>query len=265
MNSRFIPEQNPAIRVRAAWISDIHLGNRDCKAGFLLEFLQRLECDILYLLGDIIDLWAMSKNFHWTGSHSEILRTIIRKSREGCRVFYIPGNHDSAFREYIDEAFGTIEVREQVVHIDASGRRFLVTHGDEFDHAVRFSPLIHFIGDHAYDLLLFLNRCNLTICRWLQRDYWSLAGHIKQRIGKAMKAITIFRQAAMERARKEGYDGIICGHIHHPDIYEEEGIRYCNDGDWIENCSALVEQHDGKMEIVFFSQICNTAPVAFAP
>lgn len=254
MTSQFRPPKPETLHARTAWISDVHLGNKDCKARYLLDFLNTIECDTLYLVGDIIDIWSMSRNFHWPASHSQVIRRIIDKSREGCRVIYIPGNHDMSFREYVRESFGGIEVHDRYLHITEKGKRLLVVHGDELDNVIRFNPFLQLIGDHAYDLLLLLNRCNTQLRKLLGRDYWSLAGYIKTRIGKAMKAIEVFEDAAMDLARKQGLDGIICGHIHHPNMRIKDGIMYCNDGDWIENCTAMVEAHDGTLEIVHWSE-----------
>ena len=251
MTSQFKPHR---LYARSAWISDTHLGNKDCKASYLLDFLDNLECNTLYLVGDIIDIWSLSKSFHWPPLHSQILRKLIDKSRDGCKIIYVPGNHDLSFREYISENFGGIEVHRNYVHTSPHGKRYIIMHGDEFDNVIRFNPLLKIIGDHAYDFLLFLNRCNAGLRKWLRRDYWSLAGYIKTRIGKAMKAITTYENAALDMARTQGFDGIICGHIHHPNLRYENGTLYCNDGDWIENCTSMIEHHDGRLEIIHWSE-----------
>jgi UDP-2,3-diacylglucosamine pyrophosphatase LpxH len=241
------------INVHAVWLSDIHLGYRDCKAGYLLDFLDHIEPQILYLVGDVVDVWSMSKSFYWPESHNRLLRRFLQMAREGVEVIYVPGNHDSTFREYCGESFGSIRVYRQAVHYTLNGKKLLVTHGDDFDDVVRFSKLIHYIGDFAYDVLLFANRWTYYLRRFFGYGYWSLAAHVKSRLEKAARAISLFEQAAIEKAREENCDGIVCGHIHHPNVFEKEGMLYFNDGDWVENCTTLVEKHDGVLELWHWS------------
>ena len=200
------------------WISDVHLGYKDCKAGFLLDFLTNTECDVLYLVGDIIDLWSMKRQFYWLPSHYQVLECIRNKANSGTRVIYIPGNHDETFRAYVGEAFMNVEVHKSFIHTAKTGKRFLLVHGDDFDSATRYSKLISIIGDNAYDFLLFLNRWHNRVRRLFGSHYWSLASWIKNRIHKARQAIAAFENAAVHEAKKQGVDGIICGHIHQPDI-----------------------------------------------
>jgi len=241
------------VRVHAVWLSDIHLGYKDCKADYLLDFLDRIEPEYLYLVGDIIDIWSMKNNFYWPSSHNQVVRKLIKMAKNGVKVTYIPGNHDSVFRDYCGEAFGSIEIKMSSVHETKLGKRLLMVHGDEFDDVIRFSRFIKFIGDFAYDFLLFVNRWNNRLRSHLGYKYWSLAAYIKNRVSNAAQVIKVFEQAAIEKARREGYDGIVCGHIHHPNFIEEEGVIYCNDGDWIESCTTLVEKHDGVLEIWHWS------------
>lgn len=247
---RLVPEQ---LKLRTVWISDIHLGYKDCKAAFLLDFLERIDCETLYLVRDIIDIWSLSRSFHWPAEHNQVIRTIMRKARDGVRVIYIPGNHDRVFRDYVGEAFGAVEIHEQHVHETADDRRLLVMHGDELDDLIRLSRFNRLIGDAAYDFLLFMNRVCHSLRRRFGYSYWSLAGYIKSRIHNAGKAIASFEQAVLHYAAQQGYDGVVCGHIHHPEVRHENGMLYCNDGDWIENCTALVETRDGRLEILHWS------------
>jgi UDP-2,3-diacylglucosamine pyrophosphatase LpxH len=242
------------INVRAVWLSDIHLGYKDCKADYLLDFLESIDTTCVYLVGDIIDVWSMSQSFYWPESHNRVLRKLLKMSREGVRVVYVPGNHDSVFREYCGQSFGGIEVLENAVHITADGKRLLVIHGDGFDNEVRFSRVIHLIGDAAYDFLLFVSRWNYYLRRRLGFGYWSLAAYVKTRIGKAVHAIHLFEQAALVKAKTDGYDGIVCGHIHYPNVIEQDNIIYINDGDWVESCTTLVEKNDGILEIWHWSE-----------
>ncbi len=237
----------------AIWISDVHLGYKDCRADYLLDFLSAVETDVLYLVGDIIDLWSMKRQFYWHPSHYQVLNCIQQKAANGTRVIYIPGNHDETFRNYINQTLFGIEVHQQYIHVTQANKRFLLVHGDDFDSATRYNKIISIAGDAGYDLLLFLNRWSNKIRKLFGGNYWSLASWIKARVHKAREAINAFEDAAIHEAKKQNVDGIICGHIHHPKIKVCDGIVYCNDGDWIENCTALVEQADGKIELLHWS------------
>ena len=244
-------QPGPLIKCRSIWLSDVHLGSRYCKAEELLQFLEIIEFETLYLVGDIIDLLAMKRRVHWPDSHNKVLRKIIKLSRrDGSRVVYVPGNHDYPFRTLVGSALGDIEIKRSVGHITATGQRMLVIHGDELDHAVRYSKLIRVFGDFSYEFLMGANHWVVTLRRWLGLRYWSLARWTKANVSKAGSAIAAYQDAAIKTARSKGYDGIICGHLHYPCLYVKEGIQYCNDGDWVENCSALIEDTNGEFKLI---------------
>jgi UDP-2,3-diacylglucosamine pyrophosphatase LpxH len=233
------------------WLSDVHLGSRACRVQLLLDFLARTRCETLYLVGDIIDLESLRESFFWPTSHTEVLRALLKKSQDGTRVVYIPGNHDDDMRALIGTRFGNIEVLGSSIHTTRAGRRLLVLHGDEFDAVIKHDFLSGLVGSVAYRSLLCLNR----FVHWLHelsgRPYWSLAQHIKTKIGKAQRYIATFRQASLQAAQAAGVDGIVCGHIHKAELVEhDDGLVYCNDGDWVESCTALVEQPDGALELL---------------
>ncbi|WP_210401757.1 UDP-2,3-diacylglucosamine diphosphatase [Lacimicrobium sp. SS2-24] len=238
---------------RTLWLSDIHLGYKDCKADYLLDFLEYCRADTLYLVGDIVDMWAMSRQFMWPKSHNQLFHRLLSLSREGTRVIYLPGNHDEPIQKYDGMAFGDIEIHRQYVHTTADGRKLLLMHGDQFDQEVCFGPLHAWIGDKAYDLLLFANRWYNKLRHAMGYPYWSLAGFIKSRIKGANDAIARYRDIGCRVAGEMGMDGIVCGHIHHPEIHQKKRIVYCNTGDWIENCSALTEDHNGKLALVYWT------------
>ena len=249
----------------AVWISDVHLGYKDCQAQYLLDFLNAIECDVLYLVGDIVDLWSMKRQFFWHPSHYDVLALIQQKAKDGTRVIYIPGNHDETFRHYANDSLFGIEVHKQYIHTTTANKRFLLLHGDDFDSATRYNKLISIAGDAGYDLLLFLNRWTNRIRRLFGGNYWSLASWIKARVHKAREAIDAFEKAAIHEAKKQAVDGIICGHIHHPAVKVVDGILYCNDGDWIENCTALVENSSGRIELLHWSEtkkVINSADIS---
>lgn len=238
------------IHCRAVWISDVHLGSVHCKAEQLLQLLDRIKCERLYLVGDIVDLLAMKRRVHWPEAHNRVVRKLMKMSRKKVEVIYIPGNHDYAFRALVNNELGNIQIRRTTVHETLDGKRMYVTHGDELDYAVRYSRLNRIIGDVAYDVLMWLNRWVNRIRGWLGRPYWSLAKWVKVNVSQAEKAISAYQMAAINMTRDKGYDGIICGHLHFPALRRHEGILYCNDGDWVENCTALIETNAGELRLV---------------
>lgn len=242
-----------SLRFRTIFISDVHLGTPDCRADFLLDFLDQSESEQLYLIGDMVDLVRMRRRVHWPQSHSRVIERLTEKGAQGTRVIYIPGNHDHPFRTYVGQRFAGIEIEREQIHTSADGRRFLVSHGDELDGDVHFHPLLQAIGDWAYNLLLAANRHLNRLRRWLGRDYWSLSYFVKRRSERAARYIRRFEQAGARRAQQGGYDGFICGHIHKGEIAEYDGVLYCNDGDWVEHCTALVERFDGRLQLIHWS------------
>lgn len=242
-------------RFNAIWLSDLHLGSRDCRAEFLLDFLDKTCCDQLYLLGDVIDLWALKRNFYWPASHQEVLRRIVAKAAAGTRVVYVPGNHDHLARDLHAQQLLGVEVLSDAVHTTADGRRLLLLHGDLFDSAVLCSRLNRWVGSAGYSVLLGLNRLANIARRWVRLPYWSLAYYVKNRVGNARAAIEAFERAAVHEARRRGLDGVVCGHIHQPELRMLDGLLYCNDGDWVESCTALVEHRQGRLELVHWGDL----------
>jgi len=238
------------LKFRTIWISDIHLGCRACKAGYLLDFLDHTESEHLYLVGDIIDLWNMKNGWYWPPTHNNVVRKILGKAKFGTKVVYVPGNHDELFRDYVDMPFGDVSIRSEVVHETADGRTFLVLHGDEFDSVVKHNRWLAVFGSGAYDLLIDANRGVNFVRRRLGFPYWSLAAYLKNKVKNAVDYISNFEQAVVHEARRRGVHGIICGHIHKAAIDDYNGVLYCNDGDWVESCTALVEHLDGSLAII---------------
>jgi UDP-2,3-diacylglucosamine pyrophosphatase LpxH len=247
---------------KTVWLSDVHLGSRACRVQLLLDFLKQSRCETLYLVGDIIDLESLRQSFFWPTSHTEVLRALLKKSQEGTRVVYIPGNHDDDMRALIGTRIGNVEVLGRCIHTTASGKRLLVLHGDEFDALMKHSFLSTLAGAVAYRGLLCLNR----FVHWLHdlsgRPYWSLAQHVKSKVGGAQRYIATFRHASLQAARAADVDGIVCGHIHKAELIEQDGLTYCNDGDWVESCTALVERQSGELELVTWRAQAALAPVA---
>ena len=245
---------------RTVWLSDIHLGCQDCKADYLLDFLENSKIDHLYLVGDIIDLWAMSRQFRWPESHNKLLHKLLSLSQQTdgghqTKVIYLPGNHDEPAQKYDQMCLGDVEIHREYIHTTADGKKLLLLHGDQFDGEVCFGQFQSWIGDKGYELLMFLNRWFNFFRAKKGYPYWSLAGHIKTQIRGANEAIARYRNAAIARAKRDGLDGIVCGHIHHPEITTIDGITYYNDGDWVENCSALTEDHQGNIKLVYWADL----------
>lgn len=241
-------------RYRSIWVSDVHLGTRDCQDERFLQFLQRYETDNLYLVGDIFDGWALRRSWYWKQSYNDILSTLLRKSRRGTNVVYIPGNHDEFARDFLYLGFAGIVLRDRFVHTTARGERYLVLHGDQFDGVIRYARWLAVIGAHAYQLLLYMNRwVNYWRSRF-GRPYWSLSAHLKHKSKKATQFISRFENAVSTEARRAGVDGVICGHIHHAELRHIEGIHYANSGDWVESCTALTEDHNGTLRILRYTE-----------
>ena len=245
-----LDRDGPVKRYRTIWISDIHLGTRGCKAGQLLDFLKHTEADTIYLVGDVLDIWRMRKSWYWVQSHNDVIQKLLRKVRKGTRVVFVPGNHDEIFREYVGHEFGGIEVRMEAIHEMATGKRFLVIHGDAFDAVVKYARWLALLGDQAYTLALWLNQWFNKLRLRFGYPYWSLSAYLKHKVKNAVEYIGRFETAVATEARRRGVDGVICGHIHKAEIREIGGVIYCNDGDWVESCTALVEHADGQLEIV---------------
>jgi UDP-2,3-diacylglucosamine pyrophosphatase LpxH len=240
----------PVHRYRSIWISDIHLGTPGCRAEALLDFLRNTECATLFLVGDIVDGWQLRRNWYWPQAHNDVVQKLLRKARKGTRVIFVPGNHDEFARRYVGHEFGGIEVAEDWIHVTADGRRLWITHGDLFDGVVQCARWLAHLGDRLYELTLRLNRHLNSLRARLGLPYWSLSGYLKQKVKRAVSYVGDFETAVAREARRRGVHGVVCGHIHHAELREIDGILYANDGDWVESLTALVEHDDGRLEIV---------------
>ncbi len=241
--------------LRTVWLSDIHLGSRACQAEALLAFLRMNECERLYLVGDVIDLVQLRRSVYWPPVHTEVLRQILLMSRNGTRVTLIPGNHDDELRKFCGLHFGNLDIALRAIHTTADGRRLLVLHGDEFDGMLGTGHMGARAGALAYGLLLSGNRLIHRIREFLGLPYWSLAQHVKSRIGRAVDHVARFRRACLEAARETGADGVVCGHIHVAEIGHYDGLVYANDGDWVESCTAIVEDEHGELAITSWHEL----------
>ena len=237
-------------RLRAIFISDLHIGTPGFQADALLEFLKAHSSETLYLVGDIVDGWQLRRRWFWPQSHNDVVQKLLRRARKGCRVIYVPGNHDEFARAFVGHAFGGVDILQEAVHTTAQGQRLWVIHGDHFDGVIQCAKWLAYLGDWLYELTLKLNRYLNSMRGRLGLEYWSLSAYLKHKVKKAVNFISDFEVAVAHETRRRGYDGVVCGHIHHAEIREVEGVLYCNDGDWVESRTALVEHMDGRLEII---------------
>jgi UDP-2,3-diacylglucosamine pyrophosphatase LpxH len=237
-------------RFRTIFISDIHLGTPGCQALALMDFLRTHPSDTLYLAGDIIDGWQLRRRWYWPQAHNDVVQKLLRRVRKGCRVIYVPGNHDEFARDFIGHHFGGIEVVQEAVHVTADGRSLWIIHGDYFDAVVQCAKWLAYLGDNLYEFTLRMNRHLNSLRGRLGLPYWSLSAYLKQKVKTALNYVTDFEEAVANEAKKRGHDGVLCGHIHRAEMRMINGVLYCNDGDWVESRTALVEHYDGRLEIL---------------
>lgn len=248
------PAPRQRMHFRTIWISDIHLGTPGCNADLLMDFLKSVECETLYLVGDIIDAWRLRKGWYWPARHNDVVRRILKMAKHGTHVVYVPGNHDEVLRDYAGLAFGDVTVASEVIHETADSRRLLVLHGDQFDSIVLYAKWLAFLGDSAYEFLLKANRIVNFVRRRFGLPYWSLAAHMKKRVKNAVSFISRFEEVVARAAAERHVEGVVCGHIHSAEIRQFGHITYYNDGDWVESCTALVEHADGRIEIIDWAE-----------
>ncbi|SHH18710.1 UDP-2,3-diacylglucosamine diphosphatase [Ferrimonas marina] len=244
----------PLLHCRTLFLSDLHLGSKACQAEKVLALLQHSQCESLYLIGDIVDFWAQKKQRFWPASHHQVIRQLAKMAANGVSITYLPGNHDGVLREFCHGELLGIRMRRRHIHRTANGKRYLLTHGDEFDHAVLLSRFQAVLGDHGYEWLLWLNRVYNRVRSWQGKGYYSLATQVKSRIKGANEAVKRYRQAALDEAKRQGLDGIICGHIHCPEQMEQDQVEYLNTGDWLESFSAVAEDHQGRLQLLTQAQ-----------
>ena len=250
---------------RAVFISDLHLGTPGCQAEALLDFLKSHTSDTLYLVGDIVDGWQLRRKWYWPQAHNDVVQKLLRRVRKGSRVVYIPGNHDEFARDFVQHHFGGIEVLEEASHTLLDGRKLWLIHGDYFDAVVQYAKWLAYVGDSLYELTLRLNRHFNRLRAKFGLRYWSLSAYLKGKVKKALNFVTDFENAVANEALKRGYQGVVCGHIHRAEIRMINGVLYCNDGDWVESRSALVEHMDGHLELIFWDQELDFTPTKIRP
>lgn len=242
------------LKARTAWISDLHLGTPGCRAEALLDFLKQLDCRTLFLVGDIVDGWQLRRGWYWPQSHNDVVQKLLRKVRKGTRIIFIPGNHDEFALGFLGHEFGGIEVAEDWMHVTADGHRLWVTHGDLFDGVIQCAKRLPYLGDRAYELVLRLNRWFNVMRARIGLPYWSLSKYLKVKVKRAVNYVGDFEAAVAREAKRRGAQGVVCGHIHHSELRDIDGVLYANDGDWVESLTALVEHVDGRLEIIDWSQ-----------
>ncbi len=243
-------DADSAPRLRTVFISDIHLGTAGCQAEALLSFLKAHPSDNLYLVGDIVDGWQLRRRWFWPQSHNDVVQKLLKRARKGCRVVFVPGNHDEFARAFVGHQFGGIDVQQEAVHTTADGRSLWVVHGDYFDGVIQCAKWLAYLGDTLYELTLRWNRHLNNLRGRFGLPYWSLSAYLKHKVKKALNYVMDFEAAVAAEARRRGHDGVVCGHIHRAEMREIAGTLYCNDGDWVESRTALVEHQDGRLELL---------------
>jgi UDP-2,3-diacylglucosamine pyrophosphatase LpxH len=238
------------IRYRSIFISDIHLGTAGCQAEQLLSFLRVHQSEYLYLVGDIVDGWQLKRRWHWPQAHNDVVQKVLRRVRKGCKVVFIPGNHDEFARPFAGHHFGGVEVQNEAAHTLLDGRRLLIMHGDYFDAVIQCAKWLAHLGDWFYELTLRMNRWLNHLRNRMGLPYWSLSQYLKLKVKKAVSYVNDFEELVANEAKRRGFQGVVCGHIHKAEMREINGVLYCNDGDWVESCSALVEHLDGRLELM---------------
>jgi UDP-2,3-diacylglucosamine pyrophosphatase LpxH len=237
---------------RTIWLSDIHLGTPGCKAEFLTEFLKQHHCEKLYLVGDIIDGWKLKGGWYWPQEHTNVVRKVLTKAKRGTEVIYVTGNHDEFLRKFIDYRLeiGNIKLVNEAVHTTADGRRLLVLHGDYFDVITRYHRWVALAGDMAYETMMTANHWFNRARALAGMRYWSLSAFAKQKVKNAVSIVSSFEEAVARECKRRELDGVICGHIHHAEIRDIHGVTYHNCGDWVESCTALAEDMNGKISVI---------------
>ena len=248
-------------RFRAVFISDLHIGTAGFQAEALLDFLKHHPSEYLYLVGDIVDGWQLRRKWFWPQSHNDVVQKLLRRARKGCRVIFVPGNHDEFARAFDGHHFGGVEVAHTAVHHTRDGRSLWITHGDQFDGVVQCAKWLAYLGDNLYELTLRANRHLNRLLARLGLPYWSLSAYLKNKVKVAMSYVQDFEAAVAREAARLGHDGVVCGHIHRAEMRTINGILYCNDGDWVESRTALVEHMDGRLEIVRWKPIGHALSV----
>ena len=242
------------LNYRSIWISDFHLGTRGCQSELLLEFIKHTQSEKLYLVGDIIDGWALKNNWYWPQSHNDVVQKILRKARHGTKVFYLSGNHDEVMRGFAPVNFGGVSILNQIIHETADKKKYLVVHGDQFDGIIQCAKWLAMLGSITYDFLIYFNRYVNFFRKKLGYEYWSLSNYLKFTVKNAVKFVSEYEKLVCNYAKQFKVDGIICGHIHHANMQYMNEIHYINDGDWVESCTALVEHFDGKLELINWTE-----------
>lgn len=234
---------------RTGWISDVHLGTRGSQAAALLEFLRDTEFETLYVVGDLIDIWALRRTIYWPQEHNDVIQKLLRKGRKGTEVIYIIGNHDE-FLSRFHGHYGSVTLQKNAIHTTADGRRLLIIHGHELDTVVQNLGWLAHVGDIGYTLLMRCNGLVNFFRRLAGLGHWSLSAYVKSEVKNVVSFIGKFEGSVVRYARDYDVDGVLCGHIHTAATRKIQGIEYYNTGDWVESSTAIVERYDGTLELV---------------
>ncbi len=248
------------LRVRTVILSDVHLGTPNSKVHEVNHFLRHVRCAKLILNGDIIDGWQLKRGGCWTKADTRFIRIVLKMlEKKDTQVVYLRGNHDDVLANFLPLEFEGLSVVEEHIHEGVRGR-YLVLHGDVFDTVTKNLVWLAHLGDWGYSFLLGLNRAYNAWRAWRGKEYWSLSKAIKARVKSAVNHVSNFESHIAELAHQRGCTGVMCGHIHTPADKMLGKVHYLNSGDWVESLTALVEHHDGRLEIVSFADFVREYP-----
>jgi UDP-2,3-diacylglucosamine pyrophosphatase LpxH len=222
--------------------------------------MKTFDCEKIYLVGDIVDCWAMSKKTIWSQYHNDVIQKLLRRARKGTEIVYIPGNHDEVMRDYCDNEFGHIIMVREAIHVGVDSRLYLVTHGDQFDVVIQNAKWMAHLGSWAYDVSIDIGRWVSKVRSFFNMAQWSLSSYLKHTVKESVNFIGDYETTLANYVRSKKLDGIICGHIHYANIRDIDGITYMNCGDWVESCTALVEHHNGSFEIIKWREYVDPVP-----
>lgn len=242
------------MRTKSLFISDVHLGTRGCQADRLMDFLSSHQADNIYLIGDIVDGWRLKLGwYYWPQRHTQVVQELLRKMREGSRLTYILGNHDQFLREYLDCELGGFRVVGRAIHEGADGRRYLVTHGDECDLVIGRARWLAVLGSWVNGAAQAVSSYLNVVLHRLGLPKWSMSAWAEMKVRNAINRTGRVDEFLAAQAKAQGAHGVICGHLHCPEMHDNYGVRYINVGDWVESCTGLLEYDDGRFEIVHWA------------
>lgn len=245
--------------IRALFFSDLHLGFRFSRSAAFLEMLRQYDMQYLYIVGDGLDGWRLSRKWHWPPLYNEIVDHVLELADRGVEVRYTPGNHDEFLREP-NPAIEGIEIEDEFFHETADGRRMLITHGDLFDSVEKRFHRTSRLGSRIYDSFMWTNSVTNQVLARMGLGEFNYSFAIKRWSKRLVGAVGSVQSLVIEHARQMNCDGVVCGHFHRPEIVADDGFAYCNTGDWVEHQSMILEQEDGTLQLFDRDRLLGEVP-----